>query len=209
MATVIRFKDYNPDNAHKAKPKPGVAVVRKVRDKAKEMVDVDNPKDVVALVSAFESEMKKHRRRLKRNKVSLTETQGNLAVLKSLLKMTLDMMPIAEKQFKKYQNERAVYPIVALTNQIREIMTDVRQLDNNDRLAQHLMVSILRPSLKLIISHIVQDFNTLKEELTETMPPKRALRVKQRLNDMMRSHGTLLDELTQSVEQQLDEYLKT
>lgn len=170
----------------------------------KKLKDVDDS-NVNPMVSKIERDYRRLMKKL--SDPSKENAQRDLIRLKYLLKSSNDLLPLALKDYVK--SRRGMYAYISLSNQIRELMVDIRQLDDVDTVMGHVLESILKPALKLILSHVIQDFSSLKNEMDDLLPPKRAMRMKKRLNEMLTSHGALLNEASSMVEKQMTEYMKS
>lgn len=90
-----------------------------------------------------------------------------IRMLGALLGITLNMMPMAEKAVYKYGNERAIYAWNALVSQAREIINDIRLVQDLTQQADRvfeIFVGVLRD----IARSMVEDVYRLKVNVKET-----------------------------------------
>jgi leucyl-tRNA synthetase len=133
-----------------------------------------------------DKELRSFKKEFKRIKKLIDEENDDvdrnaIATLRALLAMSVDLMPKIEEQAHKYKNERAVYALVALTNQIREILNDMRALSPRSQISNRVIVDVLDPNLGLMTQFIVAELATLKQ----TMYPELSGNTRKKFNDSL------------------------
>jgi C4-dicarboxylate-specific signal transduction histidine kinase len=173
------------------------------KKKDKEEQDTNELED---MVSFFEKKLKSQRKKLKKKKLNLSDSAGNIALLNSLLEMMIQIIPTAEKVYRKYKNERAAYAIVALVTQSREISADIQRYSNVSHNATNLINKIIIPTLQLILQNYLNLNSILLKELDDVVPKKFRKAVHEKVNSSMQKHGNYLKEITLSISDKTNEY---
>ena len=150
----------------------------------------------------------RYRKLAKSLKEADSDTQANIRVLKYCFAMSHRLLPIAEEIYIKYKNERGVYAIAGLVEQIRELSNDLRMLSSNDKTVEYVLNVVFLPALQLVMQHIISDFAELKTTLTDSLPEKKAKPIKLKLSKMTKAYGQLLDDVKKSVSEKVTEHFK-
>ena len=162
--------------------------------------------------AALEQELIKINNRYKRLaksiKTAKSDSQTNTRILKYCLQMSVRLLPIAEETFLKFKNERAIYGLKALVDQNRELMSDIRQMSNNDATIDFILNQVVLPSLQMVLAHQVAAMAELKTEILNICPPKKAKVMKIRINNMLKDQGKLLTDTGKSVENRIRTFYK-
>jgi hypothetical protein len=62
--------------------------------------------------------------------------------------------------------------------------------------------------MQLLLQHIVRDYTELKNQISETLPSKKAKPLKSRINRMMKNQAALLDDMKIGLEKKVEEYFQ-
>ena len=122
--------------------------------------------------------------------------------------MSTRLLPVAEEIYQTYKNERGMYALNALVNQIRELSSDLRMLSSNDKTVEYVLESVFLPSLQLVLQHFVSDFSELKQNISDSLPPKKAKNIKLQMNRMIKAQGQLLDDIKKSVSEKIETHFQ-
>lgn len=164
---------------------------------AKEMEDLG--------VTEFTKEHKKLRKLIKRS--DFNPDSVSIALSKTLLAMTLQMLPRIEEYFHKSQG-KGVYGVIALSSQIRELATDLRALSDKVNLTDRIIQEVIEANLAIAAQAIASEFNTLGRAIYETSDSKRAKTLMAKLerhretaiNRLLETRMTMRDKLTKIIE---------
>jgi hypothetical protein len=157
-------------------------------------------------VSKFDRALTRHRKYFRKHNIRISDAKANIVVLESLLKMTLGLIGIAEQQFHKYKNERSAYCINALSNQVREIMNDLRQLRTGDKQHKEIINRIIIPNLSVLMQQYMANCTDLKKHINQ-LDRKQRQPMLDALTATMQQQGNLFNEASTKMQQQLAEYL--
>lgn len=94
------------------------------------------------------------------------------AAQKKLLKMMIELIPIAESNFREYGNERGAYAINAVISQTRELMADIRAEKDSREIAYKIVNEIVHPQFLLIAHNYVDNLYRLRKNVEIYVDPK-------------------------------------
>ena len=170
----------------------------KGKDKDNDEKEDSEINNLESIISVFEVKLKKNRKRLKKSNQDLGDSAGNLAVLKSLLEMMVGILPMAERVYVKYKNERAAYAIVALVTQVREISADIQRYSNVNKNGEVILEKIIMPTMQLILQHYLNSCAMLIKDLetSKKLTPNNARKL---VNKSIERFGDYMKEITHSI----------
>lgn len=90
---------------------------------------------------------------------------------KALLKMILDIIPLAEKQVRASDSVRGVYALNTLISQTRELMADIQATKDQQYLARNIVDNIIRPSFMDIAQFMINANYQLKKSIDDKLKP--------------------------------------
>lgn len=159
-----------------------------------------------AHISYFEKEVARRKKKLKKRNKRIDDGGASVEILQSLLGMSLRLLPTAERMFYHYKNERAVYALVALVTQIRDIQTDLQRLGAADDQGTEIFDKIIVPAQQLIIQNFLRESSFFLRTLKNSLPEKYHKTVSTHVNSFMKNHAKYLGETTDSTQARVLEY---
>lgn len=131
---------------------------------------------------------------------------ANLAVYKAMLDMVLDLIPIAEENYRKYKIDKSAYALGSYLNHAREILVDIRAIkDFSEQL--ELINRIVRKQFTQIVQQLVEETFLLKKELVDSLgAPSRRI-VENKIESLIKSHGKYMNESVKMIDAQLTSLL--
>lgn len=153
----------------------------------------------------LEKHYKKIARSIKRDRGGSNKT--DVMVLRELLQMTWELIPIAKESYKQFRSDRGIYALNGLVNQVREVMTDLRQLRTGDKQLRHIIQRILLPNLTLLLQHFTTDCFALRKAVRQISDRKQRRLIDRAVQDMMQRQASLFDEVSNKLQAALAEYL--
>jgi hypothetical protein len=153
--------------------------------------------------SVFDRRLKGIRKAAKRH------DYGEAAMLKmyrGLLDMVLDLIPIAERNYRQYKQDRASYALNTLVNQAREIGNDMRTLADFNNQAERI-VEMARRQFTLIAQAMVDEAYRLKKEIRDDLPPKKVEKINKRIDALVHGQGKYLNESVKALSDTILSYM--
>lgn len=153
--------------------------------------------------SLFKTALKDIRKANKRHDYS---DQALIVVYKALLEMVLDLIPIAESNYRQFKVDRSAYALNTYINQAREITNDIRAIkDFSEQL--ELINRIVRKQFTQIVQQLVEETFLLKKELVDSLgAPSRRI-VENKIESLIKSHGKYMNESVKMIDAQLTSLL--
>ena len=132
--------------------------------------------------------------------------QANLEVYKAMLDMVLDLIPIAEENYRRYKIDKSAYALGSYLNHAREILNDIRAIkDFSEQL--ELINRIVRKQFTQIVQQLVEETFLLKKELVDSLgAPSRRI-VENKIESLIKSHGKYMNESIKMIDAQLTSLL--
>jgi len=124
-----------------------------------------------------------------------------IRMLNALLGITLNMMPMAEKAVYKYGNERSVYAWNALVSQAREILNDIRLVQDLTQQADRVFEIFVKMQRDVARS-MVEDIFRLKTNVKETT--KRHDAVNKLLDKFAKRHADVMEDNLGKAQEQIN-----
>ena len=86
---------------------------------------------------------------------------------KALLKMMIDLIPLAEQKVRESDSTRGIYQINALVSQARELIADIQSNRDQAMIVDTIMANIIQPNMVSITQFIVDSQYQLKREIQD------------------------------------------
>jgi hypothetical protein len=213
MAKILKTKSHDTKDKNKKRKKS----VKKLEEDAKKFVKVkphlhvkgdDSKDDKIAdeNASLFKKRLKKIRKVKKTNNY---DEKFNAAVLKSLLDMVLDLVPIAEQNYRRFRSDRPAYALNTYVNQGREIINDLRAIEDFQDRADKIK-QIVRLHFTKMLENLVDELHRLRSNLLQSLhvdDPTTQKAVAEALQSMLKSHSSFSNESLKAIGDKLDAYL--
>lgn len=195
----------------KRKPSPDLDLEElegKQADLIKELVGDEGQDDGQAKSDRFAREFKKLRKKVGATNDHFNAESVNIEMLRAMLTMMLDIIPLAEQVFRKSKKESSAYALNALVNQARELSTDLRMSKDVEGQAAFIRDMIINPVFKMFAQQLIAETINIKNSIdTNVDNRKHAKRVKQDVDDMARALGKYLTESVMKLYADIDNYL--
>lgn len=91
---------------------------------------------------------------------------------RALLKMLVDLIPIAEDNYREYRSERSAYALNALVSQSRELMQDIVSSQDRSRVADIIIYNILQPAILTLGQFVIENNHQTKKHMSEVVDVK-------------------------------------
>jgi DNA repair exonuclease SbcCD ATPase subunit len=92
-------------------------------------------------------------------------------IQRELLKTLVDIMPSAERTYRKYKSERAAYALNALASQARELINDIKADKDTAELLQRIVSRILQPAFLTMAQGVVDELYRLRRATQDSVTP--------------------------------------
>jgi hypothetical protein len=156
----------------------------------------------------FAKEFKKLRKKVGAGNDHFNAENANTEMLRAMLTMMLDIIPLAEQTFRKSKKESSAYALNALVNQARELSTDLRMSKDVEGQALFIKDLIITPIFKVFAQQLISETLNVKNTVdTHVSNPKRARKVKEDVDKMARNLGKFLTESVTKMYADVDNYL--
>lgn len=156
----------------------------------------------------FAKEFKKLRKKVGASNDHFNAENTNAEMLRAMLTMMLDIIPLAEQTFRKSKKESSAYALNALVNQARELSTDLRMAKDVEGQAAFIKDMIINPIFKVFAQQLITQMLNVKNTVdTHVSNPKRARKVKEHVDKMGRELGKFLTESVVKMHSDIDNYL--
>lgn len=126
-------------------------------------------------------------------------------MLKTMLKMTLRMLPIAQQTYVQWPSSLNAAAYNHLVSQAREITNDLRSVTDLNAQFGLIQESVL-DTLKLIMMNLVSHIKPLHKQI-EDINPKAAKKIRTALKTMLAEHASYSDQAIKSLEKHLEKLL--
>lgn len=154
--------------------------------------------------STFERKLKGIRKANKRHDYG---EQAMVKMYKGLLDMVIDLVPIAEQNYRTSNSERAAYALNVYINQAREVANDMRSVADFTKQAEQI-VQMARRQFTLIASALVDESYRVKKEIRASgISTKRSALIDEKLDALVRGHGKYLNESSKALSKAILEYM--
>lgn len=149
----------------KTKEKTNYRKLAALRKVAKSFDDKDSPDEDGE--EPTESIFRGHLEKLKKlEKKGVKGEAYDIAVLKSLRTLVQDLIPVAEDNYRKFPSHTAAAAVNHYINQEREIMNDIRALEDF-RARANRIVGLVSEEMQQIAKAAIEQSNSLKTSVAE------------------------------------------
>ncbi len=128
---------------------------------------------------------------------------------KSMLKMMIGLIPIAESQYREFKNERAAYALNALVSQARELIADIQSTKDRSTVADAITLNVINPTFISLGQFIIDSNRYLRKELAESVDVKDLMEVTAALDKNMRGIGQYLQQTMEQLNERISKMLVT
>lgn len=156
----------------------------------------------------FAREFRRLRRDIGASNEHFNPDKSSARMLRALLVMTLDMIPLAEEGFRKTRKESAAYALNALMNQARELQTELRMSKDYEGQAIFIRDNILSPIFKSFTQNMLNEHQHLKNTIDTNLRDKESKKIKAAVDDVTRALGKFLSEMITKSFTDVDNYLQ-
>lgn len=166
---------------------------------ASKFVNVEDDGSVSSVPSLWESQSNELTTLLEQ-----ANNQESIRKFQSLtLKMLVDLVPYAERQYREYSSQSNAYALNALITQIRELTADLSAEQDKGALALNIVTNILHPAFLSMAQLLIDNMYSLKKNIENDIKPERVERangqVDQATRDMAQGFQTLFYDVRQKV----------
>lgn len=130
--------------------------------------------------------------------------QAILIIQKQLLKTLIDVIPIAEKGYRQYKNERAAYAFQAMVSGAREVISDIQATNDQQHLIDNIIVNILQPSFTSIAQQVVASVQHSYRSIEDFIDVRKKDIVKEELTSSAKELGRYLSDQLVFIRQRLE-----
>jgi uncharacterized protein YehS (DUF1456 family) len=81
---------------------------------------------------------------------------------RQMLATLMRLIPMAEKEYRKYKKEYTAYALNSLISQARELTSDIQASDDRARLANTLVMDVLKPAFQQSVQEMINTHYALK-----------------------------------------------
>lgn len=155
----------------------------------------------------FQKEFKKLRKRTGAANEHFNAEAVNRMMLRAMLTMVLDVIPIAEEAYRKTKKENAAYALNALLNQARELSLDLKLAKDTTGQVEFIERHVLTPVFTSFAQLLIQEMYALKATIDTEVPAKAGKRVKSKVDDMVRSLGQFQSGMIEKISSDIHGYL--
>lgn len=156
----------------------------------------------------FEDEINKVRRAASNSNDDFNAEAANRAMLRAMYAATLDLIVIAETTYRREKKEQQGYVYVAMCNKAQELANDLRMTSNTDTQAAYISVSLIHPMFVAQTQHMLSELLSLKSTIdTHCADAKRARKIKERVDEVMRTMGSFMTAANEKLNGNIRMYL--
>ena len=156
-------------------------------------------------IIAIEKQTKNFNKKLKLARK--TGTSMDVDELKDMLKTLRILTPIAATGFATYKNDRAAVALNILMNQKREVINDIRSMDNGPKAVEFIMQKILLPMLQSVMQNYMNTNHDLKSKMKLVKDKKLRNILIKKLDSSLELQGAFFNALQLGIEEKITEYL--
>lgn len=160
-------------------------------------------------VSRFQKELKTVRKHISNtSEIELNTEKLNKMMLRSMLTMILDVIPLAEKAFRASAKENAAYALIALVKEAKEIHSELNMIGNVENQSEFIRNSIITPLFNSMAQLFIHEMLSLKASIdTEVGNPKAGKKVKKHVDEVMKSIGLFMTQSNEKISENIHSYL--
>jgi hypothetical protein len=123
-----------------------------------------------------------------------------------MLQMTLSMIPVAEKMYQRYKNERAAYAVVALVNQGRELSADIQRLGGAASAAPVIINTIVMPNFQHMLQNTLNEGALAIKSLKNVVPKNAQKQSEEIIKTMIKNQSSFLSQINLAISDKIEKY---
>jgi hypothetical protein len=154
------------------------------------------------------SVFRKHLKKIKKGGVEGEKL--NSVILKSMLSTILDLIPIAEENYRKNMYNKSEYALNIYYNQAREIINDLRAIEDFETHASRI-TEVVSEHIRLILQNLIDEVYKLRANLIAELNLENSIKEKDVLNNAMKrfveNHGRYLNETNSAISARVSDFL--
>jgi len=182
-AKVIEIDRHRPEGATpKIKLKKSTKVLKKAE----------------AIISGFQQKNKQMQ-----EDVDLNTEKVIPQIQRELLKSLLQLVPLAEREYKKHKRQGDAYAYNAIVSQIRETITDIQSTNDSQQLLDRILVNILQPQFLAIAQYIIDSQYQLSKSLRSKIKDEDRKEVLSNINSSTKAIARHMDEVFTTIKARL------
>lgn len=155
----------------------------------------------------FEKEFRKLRKKTSASNDNFNAESLNRLMLRAMLTMVLDVIPIAEEAYRKSKKESAAYALNSLLNQARELSLDLKLAKDVSGQAEFIQSKVLTPVFTSFTQLLIQEIFALKNTVDTEAQNKVGKPIKAQIDKMARSLGKYQTEMIAKIGQDIESFL--
>lgn len=129
-------------------------------------------------------------------------------LLRAMLKTNIDLIPIAEKAFRKTQREQAAYAYRSFVEQALDFTTRLKMMGDVENQTKFIRENILDPMFKSQVNTFLTAFLSMKSIVdTEVNNRKTAKIIKRQLDETLTALGEFMDKSIDKISNDIGIYL--
>jgi hypothetical protein len=168
--------------------------------------DADDDEEVL---SVFEKQIGKIKKRIDAaDDDAFNASKTEELLLRAMLKTTIDLIPIAERAFRKSGREQAAYAFRSLNEQVVDFNTRLKMIGDVENQMKFIRENILDPMFRAQANTFLTAFVSMKEKVdTEVDNRKSAKLVKRHLDESLQMLGEFMDKTIEKISNDIGLYL--
>lgn len=119
----------------------------------------------------------------------------------------VNLIPVAEKEYKKYKRDHQAYVLNALISQGRELAADLMASGDRAQLASILTQEVIEPVFKSLLQHVMTEQLQLKAILGDKLKPQFIPDASREMDASLRRLAEIMTELYKSTSSQINKKL--
>lgn len=132
--------------------------------------------------------------------------KASLEVYKALLDMVLDLIPIAEENYRRYKIDKSAYALGSYLNHAREILNDLRSVKDFSEHLERIIVNV-RKNHTLVAQQFINDNYLLKKAILDTVGHQHAEAINKKFDNQLQGFAKYLSESGKQLEADLGDLL--
>jgi hypothetical protein len=119
----------------------------------------------------------------------------------------VNLIPIAEKAYKKHQREHQAYVLNSLISQGRELASDLMASGDRAQLAEIIAREVLEPVFKSMLQQFMQEQLQLKTILGDKIKPQFSADASREMDNSLKRMAQVMNDMFRSTTQQINKKL--
>lgn len=172
---------------------------KKTQIDRKKLINEEHLEKMLATVTKRHNMLKQKLKKTKNPK------SRDKSTLQYMLKQSIEMLELANATFIT-SGGRGIYSLVALNNNIRELQSDLRALEDNSNQIEFLVNSVIKPMLTIISQQNLNLIMVIKKEISRKMRSAEASVLLDKINDLLKTQANLFDDCLEQASTQIQNY---